>query len=330
MAKTMVKMTEKTKMIETTKMIRNDLRAAAIRLLENNIKLKKGERVALVTDRTKCRIFNTLKQVVKESGVDLVEVHLDPKRPNSAPIPRAKKILINSDIIIAPTTKSISHSPETRLARKKYGARVASMPGITPELFIKAMKADSSKIKAVHERLRRLLSNAKSMHITSPSGTDITIDVIGRKFAFSDTGDISKRGILNNVPFGEVCIFMDKGDGIIAIDSWGKKITKRIGAKLYVKNGKIVSWNKAAEVYVRNQMKAGPCGLMIVELGLGTNPAHKTPIGIVLHDEKIFGSAHIAFGGGGGIRKCPAHEDVIILKPTVSVDGKTLIKAGRY
>jgi leucyl aminopeptidase (aminopeptidase T) len=309
---------------------KNSLLSAARKLLKHNIKLKRRERVALVTDRTNCPIFRALKSVLDDANVHYTEVHLDPKRSNSAPIPGAKDILIHSDVIIAPTTKSISHSPETRLARKKYGARVASMPGITQELFIKAMKADSSKIKKVHERLHRLLRNAKSIYVISPSGTDITIDVSGRRFKFDDAGDISRKGVLNNVPFGEVCTFMDKGDGIIAIDSWGKNITKRMSAKLCVKNGRIASWNQAADIYVKNQMKAGPCGLLIVELGLGTNPAHKMPIGIVLHDEKIYGSAHIAFGGGGGIRKCPVHEDVIILKPTVSVDGKTLIKAGKF
>lgn len=309
---------------------RMELLTAALKLLKQNIHLKKGERVALVTDRKRCPIFAAFKTTLQELKARYTEIHLDPRRAHSSPIPKAKKILIRSDVIIAPTTKSISHSPETRLARKRYGARVASMPGITPELFLKAMKADTKKIRTTHEKLRRLLRNAKSVHVTSPSGTDIVIHVRRREFKFDDNGDISKRGILNNVPFGEVCVWIDKADGVIAIDSWGTKIRRKDNAKLQVKGGKIVSWNRAASVYVRNQMKAGLCGLMIVELGMGTNSAHRKPIGIVLHDEKIRGSVHIAFGGGGRIRKCPVHEDVIILRPTVIVDGKRIVKDGSF
>jgi leucyl aminopeptidase (aminopeptidase T) len=103
-----------------------------------------------------------------------------------------------------------------------------------------------------------------------------------------------------------------------------------MGAKLWVKGGRIVKWNKAGAIYVNNQRKAGPCGLLIIELGIGTNPAHKKPIGNVLHDEKIHGSVHIAFGGGGRIRQCPIHEDVVILRPTVTVDGRIILKDGRF
>lgn len=306
------------------------LRTAAFRLLRRNIKLRKREKVVLVTDRRRCPIFAAFRAGLRKLGARYTEVHLDPKRAHSSPIPKAKQALIHSDVIIAPTTKSISHSPETRLAQKRYGARVASMPGITPELFIKAMKADSKGIKRMHGRLQRFLQKAKAVHVLSPSGTDITIDVRGREFKFDDTGDISRKGVLNNVPFGEVYTWIKKGDGIIAIDSWGKRIKKSMKAKIQVSKGKIVSWSKAAEVYVRNQMKAGPCGLLIVELGMGTNPAHRKPIGIVLHDEKIYGSVHIAFGGGGRIRQCPIHEDVILLKPTVTVDGRLILKDGRF
>ncbi|MEM5829832.1 MAG: hypothetical protein QW040_03860 [Candidatus Aenigmatarchaeota archaeon] len=42
------------------------------------------------------------------------------------------------------------------------------------------------------------------------------------------------------------------------------------------------------------------------------------------------GSAHIAFGGFGNIRKCKIHEDVILLKPTVFFDGELVIRRGEF
>jgi leucyl aminopeptidase (aminopeptidase T) len=311
------------------KNLRSQLRDAAFKLLKKHIMLREGEHVVLVTDRKRCEIADAFRHVLKQLHIHFDEVRIDPHRLSSSPIPQAKRAFRKSNVIIAPTTKSISHSPETREARYKYGTRVASMPGITPELFIKAMKADINKIRAVHEKLHRALKNVKSVHIISPSGTDLVIDMRGKKFMYEDNGDLSREGILNNIPFGEICAWIDKADGVVAIDVWKDKITSNMGAKIFVKNGTIVWWNKEAEVYVKNQMKAGVCGLKIVELGIGTNPSHKNPIGIVLHDEKIYGSVHIAFGGGG-TRKCPIHQDVVMLKPTLYAGNKLIIKDGRF
>jgi leucyl aminopeptidase (aminopeptidase T) len=36
---------------------------------------------------------------------------------------------------------------------------------------------------------------------------------------------------------------------------------------------------------------------------------------------------HIAFGGHGKI-KCGVHEDIILLKPTVTIDGKKIAENG--
>ncbi|MFH8086684.1 MAG: hypothetical protein QW609_02585 [Candidatus Aenigmatarchaeota archaeon] len=52
-------------------------------------------------------------------------------------------------------------------------------------------------------------------------------------------------------------------------------------------------------------------------------------IGKIIHDEKIIGSVHVAFGGFGNRRKCKIHEDVILLKPTVFFDDKMVIKNGK-
>jgi aminopeptidase len=53
--------------------------------------------------------------------------------------------------------------------------------------------------------------------------------------------------------------------------------------------------------------------------------------GNVLEDEKILGSAHVAFGAsaaiGGGVQ-VPVHLDCVVLEPTVEADGKTIAEGG--
>ena len=68
----------------------------------------------------------------------------------------------------------------------------------------------------------------------------------------------------------------------------------------------------------------------IAELGIGTNPKARV-IGVVLEDEKVFGTCHIAFGNNalfGGKVDVPIHVDGVIKKPTIIADGKMIMKDG--
>ena len=75
----------------------------------------------------------------------------------------------------------------------------------------------------------------------------------------------------------------------------------------------------------------GPDGRNIAELGIGINPAAML-IGVILEDEKVGGTIHIALGDNstfGGDVSVDLHLDGIITKPKVLVDGRDL-NVGRF
>jgi leucyl aminopeptidase (aminopeptidase T) len=300
-----------------------DLQKAAKKLIKDILKIKKSEKVCLVADYEN-EVYRAIKKVLEREGLNFQIVKIRKERLHSSPIPEAKRFFSDCDVIIAPTKNSISHSPETTHARKKYGVRVASMPGINGKIFLSAMNANQKEIEKIGKFILRKLKHGKVVKITTPSGSDLEICINGIKF-MEEHGEI-KRGALNNVPFGEVCGFGIKGNGKICIDSW-RDIRSKDEAFLYIENGRIVSWSKGADKFIRYLLAAGECGLKMVELGFGTNPGIKRAIGNVLNDEKIYGSVHIAFGGHGKI-KCGVHEDIILLKPTVTIDGKKIAENG--
>lgn len=300
--------------------------AAAEKLLKQNILLKEGEKVVLVTDRKKCPIFLALKKACKKFGAKVRTLRLSPTREPSSPIPEAKGLFAWADVIIAPTNKSITHSPETIIACDA-GARCATMPGITPELFVKAAQTDLKKVMKVSNKLISRLSGAKFVDIVTPSGSHLKIDVRGLKFS-TEAAPLtpSKR---YNIPCGEVyCGPLKFATGKIVIDVWDQKLPG--GAWIYVQRGKITKWGRGADTFVNYLRNIGSCALRAVELGIGTNYAHLEPIRNVLHDEKIYGSTHIAFGSWGTERPCPVHTDVIMLKPTVWIDGRKIIERGKF
>ena len=74
----------------------------------------------------------------------------------------------------------------------------------------------------------------------------------------------------------------------------------------------------------------GPDGTNLAELGIGTNE-EAILTGNILEDEKILGTAHIAFGASaaiGGTVQVPVHLDCVLLEPTVEVDGETIVSGG--
>ena len=78
--------------------------------------------------------------------------------------------------------------------------------------------------------------------------------------------------------------------------------------------------------------KVGRNSRNVAELGVGTNK-QATLTGKVLEDEKVFGTVHIAFGDNssmGGNVEVESHLDGILLKPTLIIDGKTIINNGEF
>ena len=76
----------------------------------------------------------------------------------------------------------------------------------------------------------------------------------------------------------------------------------------------------------------GPLGRNLAELGVGTND-RATLTGNTLEDEKILGTAHIAFGASSGIGSTitvPVHEDVVVLDPGYGYGSTQVLDAGRY
>ncbi|MEM4409645.1 MAG: hypothetical protein QXI19_12975, partial [Candidatus Caldarchaeum sp.] len=74
----------------------------------------------------------------------------------------------------------------------------------------------------------------------------------------------------------------------------------------------------------------GTLAFNIAELGIGTNDVARVR-GNLLEDEKALGTAHIAFGDNksmGGTVRVASHLDGVILKPTITIDGRKIMDGG--
>ena len=148
------------------------------------------------------------------------------------------------------------------------------------------------------------------------------------------TGVYRELGQSGNLPSGEAYIAPLEGtaSGTMKIDGSMVGIGK-LNNPLYVK----ISEGKLTEITGDEKDKVSILlendrNATLGELGIGTNHAARLT-GVILEDEKIFGTVHIAFGTNisfGGVNKADCHLDGVILEPTLYLDDRLIIEKGKF
>lgn len=240
--------------------------------------------------------------------------------------------MLAADILIAPTIQSISHT-EARRAATEAGVRVASMPGVTGEMLARVMAADLDLLRRRGSAIGRTLGAGGEARITCSRGSDLRLGLADRT-ATVDAGALSARGAFGNIPCGEAFIAPVEGtaEGRLVVDGSIAGVGKvEDPVELTVRGGHLVDATGDAGMQLMELLDAhGLDGTNVAELGIGTNEA-ATLTGNVLEDEKILGSAHVAFGASaaiGGTVQVPVHLDCVLLRPSVEVDGAPIVQAG--
>jgi aminopeptidase len=94
----------------------------------------------------------------------------------------------------------------------------------------------------------------------------------------------------------------------------------------------IAGGSQARDVERSLQATSHDGSYVIAELGIGLNPMGLVR-GHIIEDEGVYGTAHVALGNNlnftGGINWAPIHFDYVFLEPTITLDGRTVMRAGR-
>ena len=108
-------------------------------------------------------------------------------------------------------------------------------------------------------------------------------------------------------------------------------LSLRENVMLKIENGCIKSI-KASTFLKKNKLNFQFCtsekSKILAECGVGFNPKAKLK-GYMLTDEGAFGTMHFGFGSNitvGGLNDVPFHLDFVLKKPTIMVDGNTVIE----
>ena len=294
--------------------------------------VRSGDGVLVIADPDGIDLGRTLLDAALEASSDaaLVIVAPDAGRGNEPPLTVASA-LAACDVFIAPCLPSLSHTAARKAATAR-GARGATMPGVTADMLARLMGTDFELIARRSRVVADLLGEARQAHLTCPLGTDLRLELGGRA-AISDDGDLRERGAFGNLPCGEAFIAPAGGEGRVVVSSIATLGVPDEPVELVVHDGRLASASGAmGERLVQLLGAHGERGRNLAELGVGTND-RATMTGNVLEDEKILGTAHIAFGASaaiGGTVAVPVHIDAVVLEPTLTVDATTVVDAGQF
>lgn len=301
--------------------------------VETCMNIKPNETVLIVTDTGKLKIAEAFAYAASSIGAETVVSIMKPRERSGIEPPKTvAEAMKASNVVLMPTSRSLSHTDARREATK-HGARIASMPGITEDMMsVGGLTANYMELAALTLKVGEILDKGKNVKITTPSGTNLSMQIEGRTTT-KDTGLYHKPGEWGNLPSGEVCLAPVEGttQGILVIDSMGKIVTKPL--RITVVDGWARKFEGENAVQLENLLKsADENAYNIGELGIGTNPKARIT-GAVLEDEKVLGTIHIALGDNtsyvGGHTKSSIHLDGILFQPTVVVDDFTLMKNGK-
>ncbi|WP_418417877.1 aminopeptidase [Blautia sp.] len=311
----------------------NQLVKTAEGVLSSCLAVKKGEEVLIVTDNTRKEIGEAIYEAAGNLGCERLLMVMNERELSGQEPPKAVAAAMKSaDVVIAPTAQSLTHT-NARIEAAKAGTRVATMPGISEEMFSQgAMTADYSKVEKLTAVVTEMLSKASVARIEK-DGHTLTISIKGRD-GVPSPGVYREPGKCGNLPSGEAYIapLEDGSEGEMIVDGSMVGIGK-LDSPLHmvISGGKLrsVTGEKSEnlDVLLKNETNGTLC-----ELGIGTNEAAVLN-GIILEDEKVYGTVHIAFGTNtsfGGVNKAECHMDGIILRPTLYLDEIKVIEDGVF
>jgi leucyl aminopeptidase (aminopeptidase T) len=313
------------------------LAQAARNVVEHCLAIQAGEIVSIVTDSgaaERLEIARAFWEQARSKGADVIFAEMLPRKTSGEepPAPIAQ-LMAESNVVLCPTTKSLSHTKARRNASAR-GARMASLPTITKEMMIRCLTADYGNIAALTKRVAEKLSRGLKFKVESELGTSLELERQGRTVG-ADTGLLTQPGEFGNLPAGEAFFAPMEGtaNGKIVFDGSVADLGKLAEPiELQVERGiaRIVSTSAASQRLEGYLAAQGPDAYNIAELGVGTND-RAIVSGYILEDEKVLGTVHIALGnnaGMGGTVNVPIHLDGLIRNATLYVDGELVLDQG--
>ena len=313
-----------------------DLYNASLVAVRDCMGVRPNEKILIVTDEPLRNIGYTLWQVAKDLGNEVMLIEMLPRKTNGEEPPyEVAELMKTVDVALCPTSKSLTHTDARRSASAK-GVRIATLPNVTEDIMIRCMNADYHRIAERTFTLCEMLEKTEVIRVKAPRGTDIILPKQGMH-AHASSGLFREKGQWGNLPTGEAYLapVEGKSNGIVVVDgSMAMVGMVKEPMRIVVKDGYAtdITGGVEAKALIDLLEPHGRDARNVAEFGIGTNDKAKLS-GLILEDEKVMGTIHIAFGDNksmGGNVRVASHLDGLIKEPTVWFDDMMIMNEGKF
>lgn len=311
-----------------------------VRLItETCLNIEGGEKVMIVAYGDEdLKLASLLASEMKAARAEVAIVIVEPSREKEPP-PFLSEAMKMVDICISLGDIDYGHTEARKMAPLlKY----AYIPPIMSRCIRKStiLRDDLLEVESRTEWLAKEVSKAKQARIVSSAGTDLWLDIEGRK-GIPIHPIFRKPGHFAILPFyAEVACAPVEGKavGTYVVDGsiWGHESIERIPKEpifWQVEKGRVVKMEGGADAQEIEKALSGfdENAWSIGELGIGTNPKLPTRLTGTKLDDALFGTVHLALGRNislGGSQRSLIHIDFLCTNIRLELDGKTYIENG--
>ncbi len=309
-----------------------------------------GDRVFIITDRARADLAALVADACRARGGEVTARELEEygARPLTT-FPDA----LRADIAAARPTATYYiataqpgelglRQPLLPYLAQELRVRHGHMIGITPAVMADAMCADYDRVYARTVQVYDIVKNARTIHVTSAKGTDVTATFNPDWRWIPCHGRYDEQGQWGNLPEGETFTAPATLEGRIVADVLGDYFSEKYGVladpvTFEVADGRIAeihSANAELPAELRRHFWEASNGRRAGEFAIGTLEGLTRLSGNLLQDEKMPG-LHVAFGNPypqftGADWDSPVHVDVVATGCTITVDGRAIIRDGAF
>ena len=307
------------------------------------LEIAPGENVLCITDaEEKMDVITLIAAECKMRGAETAVILLEPRREHHHEPPHSVALAMrNADVVIVMAYGELMHT-RARKEACAAGVKYAALGGLTKEYLVKTnlTREDLIEVRALSERIAERLTAASTARLTSRAGTDLTASLEGRK-----GGTLLPFGVKGSfcmVPaYAEVFVapVEDSVEGVAVIDG------NMLGAanfeglveepfEIQFKKGRIVRISGGKDAKKLQTLLDGleDEARTFAELAVNSNPKAPQQLVGMRTDNSIAGHAHIGLGRNdhiGGKSATEAHLDMLLVWPTLLLDGKPILENGK-
>ena len=246
--------------------------------------------------------------------------------------------MAQADAVLAATTTSMTYTDAVLDARRR-GARVITAPLLTEGALERTADVDPEEIRATTESVGRRMAEATSLRLTSPSGTNLKIQLGGHPADLLD-GQCHRPGEYDQLPAGVASVLAASTEGVLVVTGAVTQVgTVQSPVTLVVRESRIVSIESGIEA---DRLRAALAAAddpnvyhCAAEIGIGTNRWARYEPGPKFRTEgaRVSGWVHVGFGDDhtlpGGTVRAKMHNDALLTDCTLAADG-LIVAAGGY